>query len=176
MATYTYPTNTRLAPRTISFNARSTATTFTSPFTGQNQSVAYRGQWWELTLTYSPLIQTDAEELMAFYNRLGGKANDFYFKLPTKFLMNGSVSPTIDANGNDFTSATGQTGKFGVTDTYRLIQFTSTSSLFPRLPASSTPTISTTNGAKFKLSTNDVVFDVNELMIYGTTIALTESI
>lgn len=176
MATYTYPTNIRLAPKTISFTAKSTATTFTSPFTGKSQTVNYSGQWWELTLTYAPLFQSDAEELMAFYNRLGGKMNDFYFKLPSKFLMTGTVSPTMNANGNDFTGATGQTGKFGVSDTYRLIQFTSTSSLFPRLPSTPGPTIGTTNGAKLRLANNDVTFDVNELMLYGTTVALIENI
>lgn len=176
MATFTYPTNKRLVPNKMSLTAKTQASSFQSPFGGQTQVVQYSGQWWEGTLSYAPLFQADAEELMGFVNGLNGMVNTFYFTPQTKMLMSGSLTVTVNADGNTFTETGGQIGKFGIeTTSYRLIQFTGTGSLFPRLPAGS-HTISTSHGATFRLMTNDPTFDMDATMLYGTSLPIQEAL
>ena len=171
----TFPTNVKLAPRTINFVPKTLATSFSSPFTGKTQVVRYGGQYWQLDLTFAPLFTSDAEELRAFILSLNGMDGTFYFKLPSKFLMTGSVSPTITGDGNTFTGATGQLGKFGTDASYRLVQFTSTSTLFPRLPLGSN-TISPTNGALFRLASNDFSWDVDAMHTNNFSLGIVEAI
>jgi hypothetical protein len=86
-----YPTNTKLAPKSIDFTSRTLVSQFQSPYTGKTQAYRYGGQWWELTVTYAPLFQTDAEELTGFLNALGGTFGTFTYKLPSKFLISSNV-------------------------------------------------------------------------------------
>jgi hypothetical protein len=81
----TFPTT--IVPNAINFVAKTQATSFTSPFGGQQQVVRYSGQWWELDLRFPPLFHTQAETLSAFLNSLGGSSTSFYFNLPSKFFM-----------------------------------------------------------------------------------------
>lgn len=171
----TYPTDIDLTPRSITFVPKTQATSFTSPFGGQTQVVRYSGQYWQLDLQYPPLFQTSAEKLMAFFVGLNGMDGTFYYKLPSKFLMTGTLTPTITGNGNTFTGATGQTGKFGVSSGYRLVQFTDTGSLFPRLPTGST-SVGTSNGALFRLASNELNITVDHLMLYGMSVGIVEAI
>jgi hypothetical protein len=173
----TYPTNTRLTPKSIQFTAKTQNAQFLSPFTGQSQTVRFGGQWWELTLNYAPLFQTDAEELTGFLNALAGTAGSFNFKLPSKFLMSTSTTVNVSTSGNDFTSPsqTIQVGKFGATASGRLVQFTTSTSLFPKIPSGNSVVISPSNNSKFRLATNELNFSVDEMMITGVTIPIVEA-
>lgn len=178
-----YPTNVRLQPRTIDFTARTITTQFQSPFTGKTQIYRYGGQWWELTVTLAPLFQTDAEEMTGFLNALAGTVGTFYFKLPSKFLASADVGLNTDSTGNDFSVSSGtvQVGKYGYTSntnnpSYRLVQFTTATSLFPKLSPSTAYTINTTSGVKMRLATNEVNYSVDEMMLTGITIPMIEAI
>ena len=174
-----YPTNTRLQPRSIDFTSRSIATQFQSPYTGKTQIYRYGGQWWELTVTLAPLFQTDAEELTGFLNALAGTTGTFTFKLPSKFLISNTVGITTTATGNDFTVSSGtvQVGKYGYDSTSnRLVQFTTATSLFPKLIPSTAYSINTSAGVRMRLATNDVNYSVDEMMITGITIPMIEAI
>ena len=170
-----FPTNTRLQPKTIAFTTKTLGTSFTSPFTGQSQAVRYSGQYWELDLTFPPLLQADANQLWGFVNGLGGTSGKFHYKLPSKFLMSGTLSTTMSTE-NNIVSNQGQTGKFGVDGSYRLVQFTDTGSIFPAHASGSAISLGTSNGALFRLATNDTNMSVDEMGVFGITIGLVEAI
>jgi hypothetical protein len=177
MAIYPYPSNPNLTPKGANFNHRTLATTFSSPFTATTQTVKYTGEWIEGTLQYPPLDYTYAQELIAFFTLLRGKVNTFTWS-PPPFMMatTGSMSVTITGDGSTFTGATGQVGKYSVeSNTKRLIQFTSTSSIFPALPLGSN-TFNSATPAQFKLMSNDVNYSVDELYLYGFAVAITDAI
>ena len=169
-----YPTNKRLTPRTIQFTNKTQVSTFQSPFTGTQQMLRWNGAWCEINATLSPLAQADAEEITAFLNGLYGQTNAFYFNLPSKFLIPASVSLTISANGTDFIGATPTptVGKWGVDNNKRLVQFVSTSSVWPNLlPGSNTISPSTT-GALFRLASSDTSYSVDQFIFSSVTIAM----
>lgn len=181
----TYPTNSRLQPRSIEFTTKTIQTQFQSPFTGKTQIYRYGGQWWELNVTLAPLFQSDAEEMTAFLNALSlnasaGTAGTFYFKLPSKFLKSSTnVGLTTDANGNDFsvTSGTVEVGKYGYdTSSNRLVQFTTATSLFPKLSPNTPYTINNSSGVKMRLASNETNYSVDEMMLTGITIPMIEAI
>ena len=171
----TFPTNKRLVPKSIDFVAKTQAQSFQSPFCGQLQVFKYSGQWWELGLSFAPLLQDDAMELMAFINSLNGMSGTFTFSIPSKFAASSVSSPlTITGDGNTFTGGTGTVGKF-VYANNRLIQFTTTSSLFPRQPLGST-SFATSGGGSFRLASNDSSFTLNEMIIGEFTVPIREAI
>ncbi len=170
----TYPTAANLTPKTIGFVAKTLGSSFTSPFTGQTQTVRYSGQYWELDLQYPPLSQTAAETLWGFFNQLGGTDGTFYYVLPARFLMSGSLAITVTGDGNTFTGATGQVGKFGGTSD-RLVQFTGTGSIFPRLPTGSY-TVSAATPALMRMGSNELAVNVDEMREYGLAAGIREAI
>lgn len=175
----TYPTNTRLQPRSIEFTAKSITTQFQSPFTGKTQIYRYGGQWWELNVTLAPLFQSDAEEMTAFLNALAGTSGTFTFKLPSKFMLSANVGVSTTATGNDFTVSSGtvQVGKYGYdASSNRLVQFTTATSLFPKLSPSTAYTINTTSGTRMRLANNNVTYSVDEMMLTGVVIPMIEAI
>ena len=176
-----YPTNPRLQPRSIDFTNRTQASAFRSPFSGQTQIHRYGGQWFEMEVSLPPLFQSDAEEMTAFLNSLGGSAGTFYFRLPSKFLTtSGSVTLTTTATGNDFTVDSGnvQVGKYAYdsSGSRRLIQYTTTGSLFPKLMNSTQYTINTSTGAKMRLASNDISYSVDEMLMYGIVVPMVEAL
>ena len=184
----TYPTNPRLAPQSIEFTNRNLTTQFRSPYSGQLQVHRYGGQWFELNVTLAPLFLEDALELTAFLNALAGDSGTFYFKMPSKFLIaptavSASVGITTDATGNDFTlgSGTVQVGRYGYTSNitpnpYRLVQFTTATSIFPKLAPSTSFTIDKTSGVKMRLASREVSYSVDQMMIHGVVIPMVEAI
>jgi len=175
-----YPTNTRLAPQSIEFTNRNLTSQFRSPYSGQLQVHRYGGQWFELNVTLAPLFLDDALELTAFLNALAGDSGTFIFKIPSKFLISASVGITTTATGNDFTlgSGTVQVGRYGYTGNVtpnRLVQFTTATSLFPKLSPSTSFTIDKTSGVKMRLASREVSYSVDEMMMHGVVIAMRES-
>jgi hypothetical protein len=70
-----------------------------------------------------------------------------------------------------------QVGKYGYdSSSKRLVQFTTATSLFPKLSPSTSYTINTTTGVNLRLATNDINFSVDEMMITGITIPFVEDI
>jgi hypothetical protein len=173
-----YPTNTRLVPQRIEFTTRTLATQFQSPYTGKSQTHRYGGQFWELNVTLAPLFLDDALELTAFINSLAGTSTAFTFKLPSKFMTSNTVGITTTTTGNDFTvgSGTVAVGKYGYTSSSnRLVQFTSATSLFPKLTPSTGYSINSSSGANMRLANNDVQYSVDEMMLTGIVIPMVES-
>jgi hypothetical protein len=175
-----YPINPRLQPKSIQFTNKTLTAQFRSSYSAQSQTHRYGGQWFELNVTLPTLFQSDAEEMTAFLNALGGNSGTFTFKLPSKFMTtSGSVGLTTTTTGNDFTvgSGTVQVGKYGYTSSSgRLIQYTTATSLFPKLDPSTAYTINTTTGTKMRLVGSDISYSVDEMMMYGVSIGMIEAI
>lgn len=174
-----YPVNTRLAPQSIEFTNRNLTSQFRSPYSGQLQVHRYGGQWFELNVTLAPLFLEDALELTAFLNALAGDSGTFIFKVPSKFLISASVGITTTATGNDFTlgSGTVQVGRYGYSSSNnRLVQFTTATSIFPKLAPSTSFTIDKTSGVKMRLASREVSYSVDEMMIHGVVIPCVEAI
>ena len=168
-----------ITPSNIEFTSKTQTAKFTSPFSGKTQTTRFQaGQWWELKLSFPPLQTTQAQTLSGFLTGLGGQDGTFTFKIPSMFRLTASVSGSIAANGNDFTlnSGTPVAGLFG-TDSVnsRLVQFTTTASVFPALSAGAV-TINPANGALFRLASNEVRYTVNEMRDYGIEISIIEAI
>jgi hypothetical protein len=175
----TYPVTS--IPNNVDFQANTTNAEHTSPFTGQKQIYSFvGGQWWSLTLSYPPQLDSQARILSGFITALQGKRGTFTYKLPSQFLLASSVAITVAANGYDVTvnSGTATPGLFGTTNSnglQRLVQFTTATTIFPCLPAGNY-TINPSNGATMRLVDNMQNFSVNEMMVYGITIACEEAI
>jgi hypothetical protein len=74
-------------------------------------------------------------------------------------------------------SGTVQVGKYGYdSSSKRLVQFTTATSLFPKLIPSTSYTINTTTGVNLRLATNDINFSVDEMMLTGITVPFVEAI
>jgi hypothetical protein len=177
-----YPTNSRLQPKSIQFTNKTLSSQFRSPYSGQTQTYRYGGQWFELNVTLAPLFQADAEEMTGFLNALAGNSGTFLFKLPSKFLTAATVQLTTTTTGNDFTvnSGTVSVGKYGYTSNYtpnRLVQFTTATSLFPKLkPSQGGYYVDNSSGVKMRLASSDVSYSVDEMMIHGIVIPMIEAI
>lgn len=174
-----YPTNPRLAPKSIDFTNRNLTSQFRSPYSGQLQVHRYGGQWFELNVTLAPLFLDDALELTGFLNALAGDSGTFIFKVPSKFLISASVGITTTVTGNDFTlgSGTVQVGRYGYSSSNnRLVQFTTATSIFPKLAPSTSFTIDKTSGVKMRLASREVSYSVDEMMIHGVVIPMVEAI
>ncbi len=117
--------------------------------------------------------------MTGFLNALAGNVGTFTFKIPSKFLISANVGITTTATGNDFTvgSGTVQVGKFGYDNTSnRLVQFTTATSLFPKLSPSTAYTINTTSGVRMRLVNSDITYSVDEFMLTSVTIPMVEAI
>lgn len=175
---YTFPA---ISPRQVEFQARSTVSKFTSPYTQRSQLVNFNaGQWWELSLQFPPLLDSNARTITGFVNSLQGQYGTFYYTLPTSLQISGSVTFTVSGNGNEVTvtSGTAQPGLFGasLTSPRRLVQFTSATSIFPAMPPGSSVTLHPTTGSLFRLSSNDVTFSTNQMREYGVSVSMVEAI
>jgi hypothetical protein len=174
-----YPTNSRLQPKSIQFTNKTLSAQFRSPYSAQTQTYRYGGQWFELNVTLPPIFQSDAEEMTGFLNALAGNSGTFLFKLPSKFLTASTVGLTTTTTGNDFTvnSGTVSVGKYGYTSaSNRLVQFTTATSLFPKLNPSTTYSINSSAGVKMRLANSEVSYSVDEMMIHGIVIPMIEAI
>jgi hypothetical protein len=67
------PTSSQLSPVTLS-NSTS------SPFTGQQQIVSYRGQYWHLELNMPAMHFTQAKLWQTWFQQLNGRENTFYYR------------------------------------------------------------------------------------------------
>ena len=170
-----------ITPTKIDFMAQTLTSKFTSPFSGKTQTYRYQaGQWWTLTLTFSPQLMhgnNNAQTLSGFLTGLGGQDGTFYMQLPSMFRLSGNVSGSVAANGNDFTlnSGTPTVGLFGADVNRRLVVFTTTGSIFPALPSGSV-TINPNSGSLFRLATNEVKWSVDEMRQYGFSFDVIEAI
>jgi hypothetical protein len=94
-------------------------------------------------------------------------------------MISANVGISTTSTGNDFTVSSGtvQVGKYGYdASSNRLVQFTTATSLFPKLNPSTAYTINTTSGVRMRLATNEVNYSIDEMMLTGIVIPMIEAI
>jgi hypothetical protein len=162
-----------------------------SPFTGQQQTYVWPGQWWECTATLPPMSDLTSGAWHAFFLSLNGMEGSFMLGDSIRKTPLGSVTGTLTVGSGAVANTTtlpisGATGTFAVgdwiqvgsTSTARLHKVTQVNSsisvdVFPRLrSAYASGTAITTNNAKgvFRLSTiPNFTFDSSRI-INGVTL------
>lgn len=119
----TYPLTPPTAPtvREMSYRAHNVVGFNKSPYTGQQQAVAWPGQWWEVDVDLPPMEDAEADAWLGFLLALQGRLGTFYLGPSTKKTNRGGVTGTaqvgagVTANGTELVTKT-HSGTFAVGD------------------------------------------------------------
>jgi len=85
----TFPT---IDPVSAILSMRSIVAVTRSPFTGQEQIQTHQGRLWEMTWSYPPMVRSDAEVLISFLAKLGGREGTFLAGDPNGGTPRGSAA------------------------------------------------------------------------------------
>lgn len=96
--------------RTVKIAGINTASRNTSPFSQKEQIYIHDGDRWLVELSWPPLKEADAREIIGFLASLRGPFGTFYFRNPY------SGSPRGTAGGTPLVKGGGQTGHTVITD------------------------------------------------------------
>lgn len=137
--------------RSIEWTARSVVGINASPFTGQQQTYVWPGQWWEATVTLPAMTDANAGIWQGFFLSLNGREGSFYLGDSVRAAARGAVTGTLTVGAGAVANTTtlpiaGATGSFAVGDwvqvgaataarLHRVVQVNSSSEVevFPRL-------------------------------------------
>jgi len=100
----------------ITWRPRSVVGVASSPFTGQRQTYAWPGQWWEVDITLPPMKTATAEPWVAFLIGLNGQEGTFNLGDSVRTTPRGVGTGTPLVNGGS------QTGYDLVTDGWTISQ------------------------------------------------------
>lgn len=197
------PTITR--PTSVRINAHATVGVSASPFTGQQQAQEFAGQWWQAEINLPPMPRASAEEWITFLLKLNGRRGTFLLGVPTATRPRGIATGTPLVNGAHAAGANSlvtdgwtvsQTGilkagdylQLGSGSTARLYKNLSdvnsdgagnaTVDIWPSLKAAAVDNAAiVVNSCQsvFRLTSNDMSWDIGEAQIYGIEFAATEA-
>jgi hypothetical protein len=172
-----------------------------SPFTGAQQVQKHQGQWWEFECSLVPMSRDNAEDWIAFLLSLNGKEGTFYLGDPYGTTPRGAATGTPRIKGLNQTGKTLITDGWGESITvlkagdyiqlgtgsnarlHKVLKDASSDSasnpeatldIFPEIKtAYSDNTVITTSNAKgvFRLSSNEMAFDLKQASTYGISFA-----
>lgn len=195
----TYPLTPPAAPtvREMSYRVVNVVGFNKSPYTGQQQAIAWPGQWWEVDVELPPLENAAADEWLAFLLALQGRLGTFYFGPSTKKTNRGGVTGTaqvgagVPANGTGLVTKT-HSGTFAVGDwlqigattaakLHRVVKVNSQYSydIFPRTRsayADGTSITYTNPVGLFRLATNQAEWSVNLAHLTGLRFSAQEAL
>lgn len=189
----------------MSIRARSVVGIASSPFTLQQQVYQHAGQQWEAEITMPAMKRSDAEQLVAFMLKLNGQYGTFTFGDPANTTPRGVGTGTPLVNGAGQTGnslvtdgwTASQTGilkagdwiQLGSGSTSRLYKILSdanssgagaaTFDIYPNLrssPADNAVITVTNPVGLWRLSSNEMNWNIDEASIYGITIACVEAL
>lgn len=107
MTTYAFPTFTRAIPYTDwKFGMEPNSRVFTSPLSGQSQTVDLPGSRWALNLRLAGLSAAERGEVEAFMAKLRGRANRFTCHDLINPIPRGNMRGTMTTNGTTAAGAT----------------------------------------------------------------------
>lgn len=187
----TLPTSIGIANITLSAN--NAVAISQSPFTFQQQIVQHAGQRWTASVSIPPVRRDLAEPWNAFLLALNGPVGTFLLGDPnakapqgtasTATLTGtaGSSSPTITMTGTLLAGDYIQLGSGATATLYKVLVNRSgngTIEIWPALRSSVTgATVTLTNTVgRFRLSSNQQSFSINEASIYGISFDCIEAI
>ena len=190
------PTHTGIAQ--IELRAVNAVAYSQSPFTFAGQAHAYQGQMWQADVTLPPMKYDDAEQWLGFLLSLRGQYGTFLLGDPLRTSLRGTAtSCSITGSAGDNTVGANvpsgetllagdyiQLGSAGTSTLHKvLVDYTGTGSdadleIWPAIRTDhlgSSATLSNAKG-KFRLSTNEQAWSINEASIYGITFGAMEAI
>lgn len=183
------PTNKRI--RSIELRAINAVAYSASPFTFVGQAFAYSGQMWQADVSLPPMRRADAEQWVAWLVSLRGQFGSFLLGDPVGCAPRGtatSASITGSAGSNSVSvSMTGtllagdyiQLGSGSTATLHKVLQDISGSGTLEIWPAlrvgrSSSPAVLTNAKGRFRLSSNEQAWSVNEASVYGISFSAME--
>lgn len=191
--------------KAVTIRAKNIVAMSASPFTGQQQVYKHQGQWWEMEITLPPMKQAEAELMASFLIKLNGPYGTFLLGDPANTSPRGigSGSPLVKGGsqtGDELLtdgwtpSITGilkagdwiQLGSASSTRLHKVLDDVNsdaggnaTLQIWPNLRSSPADNdVITVNNAKgrWRLSSNDVDYNIEAGKIYGMTFACMEAL
>lgn len=189
----------------VTIRARNIVAMSTSPFTGQQQVYKHQGQWWEMEVTLPPMKRADAEQVASFLIKLNGQYGTFLLGDPANTAPRGvgTGTPLVKGAGQSgdtlitdgwTPSVTGilkagdwiQLGSASSTRLHKVLDDANsdgsgnaTLTIWPNLRSSPADndaiTINNTKG-RWRLSSNDVDYNIETGQFYGITFACVEAL
>lgn len=156
----------------------------TSPFTFDQQVHQHQGVRWEAEVTLPPLNRAAAKEVEAFFASLRGQAGTFTMGNP---LHDVTATGTITSGTQNATTVTGTLGGAVAGDYFEVdgalyIITGIDSTTFDIMPPLRTAISSTTSldfslpKGSWRLSSNDIEWDIDQSSFYSFTFACVEAI
>jgi hypothetical protein len=191
--------------REITIRAKTIVGFNSSPFTGQQQVYKHQGQWWEAEMSFPPMRRENAEEVAAFLIKLNGRFGTFLMGDPANTLPRGAGTGTPLVKGGSQTgnelitdgwtiNTTNilkagdwiQLGTGSASRLHKVLQDvnsdgtgTATLTIFPNLrsiPADNLSIITQNPKGQWRLSTNDIEYNIQTGQFYGITLACMEAL
>ena len=182
--------------RSIDLTTRNAIAVSRSPFTYAEQVHSYSGQQWEATVTLKPMVRQAAEAWLAFLVSLRGQYGTFLLGDPGGYSLQSAAAPssaTITGSAGSGSLTVAMTGTITAGD-YIQIGGSSSATLHKVLETkenngtlevwpflrvnhdSATSLVLTNPRGRFRLSSNETNWSLNELRHYGITFAAMEVI
>lgn len=185
------PTHTGIAQ--VEFRATNAVAYSQSPFTFAGQSHAYAGQMWSADVSLPPMHRADAERWVAWLVSLRGQFGTFLLGDPLSTSPRGTAtSATVSGSAGDASVSVTMTGtllagdyiQLGSSDgatLHKVLQDqngSGTLEIWPKLRTarSSEAANLTSPQGKFRLSSNETSWSVNNASIYGISFSAMEAI
>ena len=191
--------------REITIRSRNIVGISTSPFTGQQQVYKHQGEWWEAEMSFPPMKPENAEQVATFLLKLSGMFGTFLMGDPINKSPRGVGTGTplvkgAEQVGNELVTdgwtintpnilKAGDWIQLGSGVTSRLHKVldnvnsdatgTATLTLFPSLrssPADNAVIVTTDTVGLWRLSTNDIEYNIQTGQFYGITLACMEAL
>lgn len=189
----------------INIRARTVVGVSASPFTGQQQVYRHQGQWWEAEVTLPPMKRSDAEQVIAFLLKMNGQygtflLGDFSSAAPRGVgtgtpLVNGASQTGDELVTDGWTADTTgilkagdwiQLGSGSNTRLHKVLDDVdsdgsgnATINIFPSLresPADDDAVVVTNTKGRWRLSSNETEYSLDNASIYGITFACVEAL
>lgn len=196
------PTHTGI--RSIEIRAVSATAYDMSPFTFAGTAYEYDGQMWQADLTLPPMRRSDAEEWVAWLVSLRGRAKTFLMgdplcatprgqaaTFPGTPVITSQTGGSIDVTGAS-ASKTGwllagdyiQIGSGEDATLHKVLEDANTDAsgnvtleVWPYLRSTRSGSVTTSNAkGRFRLSSNEQPWSINEASVYGITFGAMEAI
>jgi hypothetical protein len=190
------PTHTGIAQ--IELRAVNAVAYSQSPFTFAGQAHAYQGQMWQADVTLPPMKTADAEQWLGFLLSLRGQYGTFLLGDPLRTSLRGTATSCsiTGVSGDNTVSAVVPNGQTLLAGDYIqlgggqsatlhkvLVDYTGSGSatsleIWPAIRTDYTASSATLSNAKgkFRLSSNEQAWSINEASIYGITFGAMEAI
>ena len=182
--------------RSVEFRAINAVAYSQSPFTYAGQTHTYSGQQWAVDITLKPMRRDDAEAWVAWLLSLRGRHGTFLLSDPISNSIRGTATAaTITGSAGDetvaATVASGETLKAGdfiglgtgsdSTLHKVLVDYTGTGSsadleIWPALRKTRSGVSADLTSAQglFRLASNETVYNVNQVAVYGISFGAAE--